>query len=99
MVFLNGPIQASFCLFSFFPFDTIQIQIDKSIDGVLDGTRTRGSRMEGAYKSTELWRHPTKLFTIEGMRQQGGLLRVRLLRGLRAGRQKNLRPSPNARTH
>ena len=31
-----------------------QYQLKKSIDGVL-GTRTRGSRMEGADKSTELW--------------------------------------------
>ena len=30
---------------------------DKSINGVL-GTRTRVGRMVGAYKSTELWRHP-----------------------------------------
>ena len=29
---------------------------DKSIDGVL-GSRTRGSMMEGADESTELWRH------------------------------------------
>ena len=34
---------------------------DKSIDGVL-GSRTRGGRMEGADGSTELWRHPPKLF-------------------------------------
>ena len=55
--FLNGPIPASFRLFSSFPHDTNQIHIDKSIDGVL-GTRTRGGRMEGAGESTELWRHP-----------------------------------------
>ena len=30
---------------------------DKYIDGVL-GSRTRGGVMEGADKSTELWRHP-----------------------------------------
>ena len=30
---------------------------DKSIDGVL-GTKTRGSRIKGADKSTELWQHP-----------------------------------------
>ena len=47
----NGPIQASFCLFSSLPNYTI-IQ-----DGVI-GTRTQGSRMEGADKSTELWWHP-----------------------------------------
>ena len=33
-------------------------------DGML-GTRTRGSRMEGANESTELWQHPnTKLLVI-----------------------------------
>jgi len=51
--FLNGPILASFCLISSFPHDSIQIQVDKSLDGVL-GTRTRGCRMEGADESTEL---------------------------------------------
>ena len=30
---------------------------EKSVDGVL-GTQTRGSRMVGAVKSTELWQHP-----------------------------------------
>ena len=34
---------------------TISIQIEKSIDGVL-GIRTRGCRMVGADKTTELWR-------------------------------------------
>ena len=34
-----------------------QYKLKKSIDGVL-GTRTQGSKMEGADKSTELWRHP-----------------------------------------
>ena len=33
------------------------IWVDKSIDGVLR-TRTRVGRLEGADKSTELWRHP-----------------------------------------
>ena len=33
------------------------IQIEKSIDGVL-GIWTRGCRMVGADKTTELWRHP-----------------------------------------
>ena len=61
--FLNGPIQASFYLFSFFShsnsIDKLQLNNIswKSIDGVL-GTWTRGGRMEGADKSTELWRHP-----------------------------------------
>ena len=44
---------ASFCLFSSFPIDTVQMLIDKSIDGVLR-TRTSGGRMEGAFESTEL---------------------------------------------
>ena len=30
---------------------------DKSVNGVL-GSQTRGSRMEGADESTELWQHP-----------------------------------------
>ena len=50
--FLNGPI-LFFCLFSSFQHVTIQIRIDKSVDGVL-GIRTRGGRMEDADKSTEL---------------------------------------------
>ena len=49
----NGPIPASFCLFSSFPHDTV----NKSVDGV-HGTPTRGSRIEGTDKTTELWRHP-----------------------------------------
>ena len=36
---------------------TISIQIEKSIDGLL-GIRTRGRRMVGADKTTELWRPP-----------------------------------------
>ena len=32
-------------------------------DGVL-GTRTRGSRMEGADESTELWRHPLHFVSV-----------------------------------
>ena len=56
--FKNGPIPASFSfIFVFCLLDTIQIQIDKSINGVL-GTRTRGDIMESADKLTELWRHP-----------------------------------------
>ena len=54
------------CLFSSFPNDTIQIRIEKSLDGVL-GTRTRGGMMEGADESTELLRHPIAiLFTRNG---------------------------------
>ena len=52
---------ASFCLFSSFPHDTIGIQIDKSIDGVL-GTRTWGGRIEGTDESTEL--HPRCLLFV-----------------------------------
>ena len=54
--YTNGPIPASFSLFSSFPHYTIQY-IDESVDSVL-GIRTRGGRMEGADESTELWRHP-----------------------------------------
>ena len=46
-----------FRLFASFQHVTIQIQIEKSVDGVL-GIWTQGSRMEGANESTELWRHP-----------------------------------------
>ena len=45
-----------FVYFRSFP-TTISIQIEKSIDGVL-GIRTRGRRMVGADKTTELWRPP-----------------------------------------
>ena len=50
-------------LFVYFrPFHiTNQLQIDKSIDGVL-GIRTWGRRMEGADETTELWRPPTYTF-------------------------------------
>ena len=36
---------------------TIQLQIEKSIDGVL-GIRTRGHTMVGTEETTELWRPP-----------------------------------------
>ena len=52
----NGPISASFCLFSSFPHYTI-LQIDESVDGVL-GTRIWGGRMEGTDESTELCWQP-----------------------------------------
>ena len=52
----NGLISASFGLFSSSPYDTIQIQIDKSVDGVL-GTGTWGGRIESADESTELSQH------------------------------------------
>ena len=48
--FLNGPIPASFCLFSSFPHHTIQY-IYESVDDML-GTQTRGDRMEGTDEST-----------------------------------------------
>ena len=50
-----------FCLLSSFVHDLNQIQIDKSIDGVL-GSRTQDGRMEGADKFTELWRHPRERY-------------------------------------
>ena len=53
-----GQSRPLFRLFLSFPHDTIQIQIDNSIDGVL-GTWTQGDKMEGADKSTELWWHPS----------------------------------------
>ena len=49
----NGPIPASFCLFSL--FSHYNFNNWKSIDGVL-GIRTRGRRMVGADETTELWR-------------------------------------------
>ena len=54
----NGPNPASFCfflLFSHAKYWTNTIN-EKSKDGVL-GTQTRGGKMVGADKSTELWRH------------------------------------------
>ena len=38
-------------------FPTTSIKIEKSVDGVL-GIRTRGRRMVGTDKTTELWRPP-----------------------------------------
>ena len=56
-VFLNmGQSRPLFRLFC--PFHiTIQLQIEKSVDGVL-GIWTRGRRMVGADETTELWRPP-----------------------------------------
>ena len=51
----NGPIPASFVYFRSFLITISIIQIEKSVDGVL-GIRTRGRRMVGADKTTELWR-------------------------------------------
>ena len=53
-LFLNG---LYFGLFSSFQNVSIQIKIDKSVNGVL-GIRNRGDRMEGVDGSTELRRHP-----------------------------------------
>ena len=53
-VFKNGPITASF---SAFQHVTIQIKNDKSVDFAL-GIQIRGSGIEGADKSTELWWQP-----------------------------------------
>ena len=50
----SRPLFVYFCSFLI----TISIQIEKSIDGVL-GIQTRGRRMVGADKTTELWRPPT----------------------------------------
>ena len=61
--FKKGPNPASFLVYSLsFPqhkdkYSTNFTINDKSIDGVL-GSRTRGSMMEVADESTELWRHP-----------------------------------------
>ena len=51
----NGPIPASFCLFS--SFSHYNFKLKESVDGVL-GIRTRGRRMVGADETTELWRPP-----------------------------------------
>ena len=56
-VFKNGPIPASFCLFSFFSHYIFNNTKWKSIDGVL-GIQTRGRLMEGADDTTELWQLP-----------------------------------------
>ena len=61
LFFKNGPIPASFCLFSYFSHYNFNNTNWKSIDGVL-GIRTHGHRMLGADKSTELWRPPIKIF-------------------------------------
>ena len=46
----------------FHPFlDTISIQIEKNVDGVL-GIRTRGRKMVGADETTELWWPPKSGF-------------------------------------
>ena len=65
-IFLNRPNPASFCLFSFFSYDKYSTNLtinDKSVIGVL-GTQTRGGKMVGTDKSTELWRHPSKTLLV-----------------------------------
>ena len=52
----NGPYPASFS-HRMDKYSTNLTINDKSVYGML-GSRTRGGRMEGADKSTELWRHP-----------------------------------------
>ena len=51
--FFNGPIPAFSFVFSTCHSLILNFLIDNSIDGVL-GIRTRGGRIEGADKSTEL---------------------------------------------
>ena len=54
----SRPLFVYFCYF----LDTISIiQIEKNINGVV-GIQTRGRRMVGADKTTELWRTPNILF-------------------------------------
>ena len=72
LCFKNGPNPASF-LFIFVPFHNTRTKIvqiftinELSIDEVL-GSRTRGSMMEGADESTELWRHQTYSQMVEGL--------------------------------
>ena len=60
-----GQSRPLFVYFHYF-LDTISIiQIEKSIEGVL-GIGTRGHRMVGADKTTELWRPPYKLIVATG---------------------------------
>ena len=49
-----------FVYFRSFLVNTISIQIEKSVDGVL-GIQTQSRRMVGADKTTELWQPPCKL--------------------------------------
>ena len=56
-----GQSRTLFRLFSSFPHDTIQIQIDWSIDSKQDSNL--GGRKEGADESTELCRHPKLYFS------------------------------------
>ena len=78
-IFFNGPNPASF-LFIFVLFShrtdkySTSLTInEKSLDGML-GSRTRGSRMEGADESTELWRHPMRRFIVSFSGAIGSLI-------------------------
>ena len=52
---------------------TISIQIEKSMEGVL-GIRTRGRRMVGADKTTELWWSPHEIFYVQSEKTTFGQL-------------------------
>ena len=58
----NWPIPASFCLFLFFSCYNFNRNW-KSVNGVL-GIQTRGHRMVGADKTTELWRPPLRILLV-----------------------------------
>ena len=55
-----GQCRPLFFYFRSFLVNTISIQIEKSVDGVL-GIQTQSRRMVGADKTTELWQPPCKL--------------------------------------
>ena len=55
-----GQSQPLFVYFRLFYKTQTKYNLIKSIDGVL-GTQTRGGRIEGADKSTDLWWHPMQL--------------------------------------
>ena len=66
----NGPIPASFCLFSLFSlYNYNNTILKKSVDGEL-GILTRGCRMVGADETTDLWRPPS------AVRRCGDLMRT-----------------------
>ena len=60
IVFWMGQSQPLFVYFRLFYKTQTKYNLIKSIDGVL-GTQTRGGRIEGADKSTDLWWHPMQL--------------------------------------
>ena len=57
MCFLCSNLGLLSAYFRTFLIQTLVIQIEKSIDGVL-GIRTRGRMMVGADETTELWQRP-----------------------------------------